>query len=52
MPIPQAQHVEDKDLTSVAPTHILVDFVKHIEHMYKVFSLTLCADKCLLQVGS
>lgn len=31
--------------------HILVDFVKHFEHMYKVFSFTTCFDKCLLQVG-
>ena len=36
----------------VKRTYIFVDFVKHFEHMYKFFSLTLCADKCLLQVGS
>jgi hypothetical protein len=28
-----------------------VDFIKHFVHMYKVLSLTLCADKCVLQVG-
>ena len=30
---------------------MLVDFVKHFVHMYKVLSSTLCADKCLLQAG-
>jgi hypothetical protein len=32
--------------------YIAVDFDTHFEQMYKVFSLILWVDKCLLQVGS